>query len=117
MLGVWHATSNFTPLGSSEFIPLALTLTQFTISQLLPSEAATIQLTRYSLSVVTHSLITHNWLNPHYSLNSVHCSLFTLSTDSRENALLLSNRYQVLLSGAFTYALPSTRHCMGSPVA
>jgi hypothetical protein len=61
-----------------------------------------------TLSLVTHTL-TRNWLSPHCSLNSVRCSLFRLGTDNIENTLLLGNRYQVLLSGVSTYALPSNR--------
>jgi hypothetical protein len=96
-------------LGSSEFIPLALTVTQFTVTPLLSSAVAQLlplipftpanarlQLTGYSLS--SNSLL----------LNSVRCSLFRLGTDNIENTLLLGNRYQVL-SGVSTYALPSNR--------
>jgi hypothetical protein len=42
----------------------------------LTSAAAAIQLTRYSLC---SNSLTSNWLNAHYSLNSVRCSLFSPS--------------------------------------
>jgi hypothetical protein len=64
MLGICHMTNNFTPFGYSEFILLALTFTQFTVPQLLPSAVsqlllllpftlanARLQLTGYSLSL------------------------------------------------------------------
>jgi hypothetical protein len=82
--GTWQITSR--SIEYSEFIPLALTITHFTISQVLPSAVSQTLLlleylpcTRYSptrrllefnwlvnrYSLVTHSVLTRNWLNPH----------------------------------------------------
>jgi hypothetical protein len=125
--GTRHVTSR--PSGSSEFIAHSLLHLHNSQFQLLPSAVSQIQLlllpftpanaglqlTGYSLS--SNSLLTHNWLNPHCSLNSVRSSLFRLGTDNIENTLLLGSRYQVLLSGVSTYELPSNRRCTNSPVA
>jgi hypothetical protein len=127
---MWHATNNFTPFGSSEFIEHSLLHLhnlqfhnychrQYHNYFSCWSYCYSLDTTQLVVSGLHLILNTSNWLNTHYSLllNSVCCSLCRLGTDNLENTSLLGNRYQVLLSGVSTYALPSNSRCTDSPVA